>query len=283
MLTHDAVRASALATSARLGVTAADHWLACLPLSHVGGLSVVTRAMVTGTPLTVLPGFDARRVEWEAGRGATLVSLVPTALAADRPERLPHDRARRRPPARRAAAERRDDVRHDRDRQRRRVRRPCLSTASRCASTTTARSTCGGRCCCGPTGTARDPRDPDGWLPTGDVGSWAPDGRLVVHGRAGDLIITGGENVWPEPVEAVDRRAARRGRRRRRRSRRPDVGSAGGRLRRARRPRHPTGARCHPRRRCARCCRPTAPPVRWSGRRTAPHGARQGAAAPVGG
>ena len=30
------------------------------------------------------------------------------------------------------------------------------------------------------------------------------DRRLVsVHGRKGDLIITGGENVWPEPVEAV--------------------------------------------------------------------------------
>ncbi|MEZ5216716.1 MAG: AMP-binding protein [Ilumatobacteraceae bacterium] len=42
VLTHDAVAASARATSARLGVTPADKWLACLPLSHVGGLSVVT-------------------------------------------------------------------------------------------------------------------------------------------------------------------------------------------------------------------------------------------------
>ncbi len=43
VLTHDAVAASATATSERLGVTHDDHWLACLPLSHVGGLSVVTR------------------------------------------------------------------------------------------------------------------------------------------------------------------------------------------------------------------------------------------------
>ena len=51
----------------------------------------------------------------------------------------------------------------------------------------------------------RDGSDPlvDGWLPTGDLGRWLPDGRLHVDGRAGDLIITGGENVWPEPVEAV--------------------------------------------------------------------------------
>ena len=51
------------------------------------------------------------------------------------------------------------------------------------------------------------PMDADGWLATGDVGRWLPDGRLHVDGRRGDLIISGGENVWPEPVEAV---AARR-------------------------------------------------------------------------
>jgi O-succinylbenzoic acid--CoA ligase len=48
-----------------------------------------------------------------------------------------------------------------------------------------------------------DPRDADGWFRTGDVGEWSGDGRLVVHGREGDLIITGGENVWPDAVEAV--------------------------------------------------------------------------------
>ncbi|MBT5864812.1 MAG: AMP-binding protein, partial [Ilumatobacter sp.] len=37
VLTHDAVAASAAATTARIGVGMDDHWLACLPLSHVGG------------------------------------------------------------------------------------------------------------------------------------------------------------------------------------------------------------------------------------------------------
>jgi O-succinylbenzoic acid--CoA ligase len=46
----------------------------------------------------------------------------------------------------------------------------------------------------------RDPKSADGWFPTGDVGAWR-DGRLVVHGRRGDMIVSGGENVWPEPVE----------------------------------------------------------------------------------
>ena len=47
------------------------------------------------------------------------------------------------------------------------------------------------------------PLDADGWLPTGDLGRWLDDGRLQVDGRRGDLIITGGENVWPEAVEAI--------------------------------------------------------------------------------
>src|SRR5271163_2076831 len=68
VLTHDAVAASAEATSARLGVDPdRDVWLACLPLAHIGGLAVVTRSIVTGTPVVVLPGFEAAVVE-DAGR-----------------------------------------------------------------------------------------------------------------------------------------------------------------------------------------------------------------------
>ena len=199
VLTHDAVVASAAATSARLGVTTDDHWLACLPLSHVGGLSVVTRALHTGTRLTVLPAFDAEAVNASA---ATLVSLVATTLSRIDPTRFRTIvLGGSRPPADRppntvttyGMTETGSGVVYDgvpldgveidiAPDGEIRVRGPMLLRAYRDGST---------------------PVTTDGWLPTGDLGHWLDDGRLHVEGRRGDLIITGGENVWPDAVEAA--------------------------------------------------------------------------------
>ena len=198
VLTHDAIEASAAATSKRLDVTPDDHWLACLPLSHVGGLSVVTRALHTGTRLTVHPGFDAEAVE---ASGATLVSLVPTAM-----RRIDSTRFRlivlggSRPPADRPAntvttygmTETGSGVVYD--------RRPLDGVEIRTIDGEV-QLRCPMLLRCYRDGT--DPRTPDGWYPTGDLGEIGPDGLVRVDGRRDDLIITGGENVWPESVEAA--------------------------------------------------------------------------------
>ena len=52
-----------------------------------------------------------------------------------------------------------------------------------------------------PDETARALRD--GWLWTGDAGSLDEDGYLTIRDRIKDMIITGGENVYPREVEAV--------------------------------------------------------------------------------
>ncbi len=199
VLTHDAVAASAEATSERLAVTGDDHWLACLPLSHVGGLSVVTRSLHMGTTLTVLPAFDAEAVDQSS---ATLVSLVAATLPRIRTELFrtivlggSH------PPADRPSntvttygmTETGSGVVYDGiplDGVEIRIdasgeiwlRGPMLLREYR---------------------DGRTPLDNAGWLATGDIGRWLGDGRLHVEGRRGDLIITGGENVWPQQVEAV--------------------------------------------------------------------------------
>ena len=41
----------------------------------------------------------------------------------------------------------------------------------------------------------------DGWLHTGDIGSFDSEGYLTLHDRSKDLIITGGMNVYPREVE----------------------------------------------------------------------------------
>ncbi|OBG28566.1 class I adenylate-forming enzyme family protein [Mycobacterium sp. 852002-51057_SCH5723018] len=43
----------------------------------------------------------------------------------------------------------------------------------------------------------------DGWLQTGDIGRFDEDGYLVLVDRAKDMIIRGGENIYPREIEAV--------------------------------------------------------------------------------
>jgi O-succinylbenzoic acid--CoA ligase len=217
VLTHAAVAASAMATSDRLGVDPSRHrWLACLPLSHVGGLSVVTRALLTLTPLEVHPGFDAAGV-MAAATSNTLVSLVPTALrridsASFRTVVLGGSAPPGDLPANvvttygltetgsgvvydgipLAGVEVAVDAASQGEGQGAgagageiRLRGPMLLRAYR-------------------DGTV--PLTAEGWFATGDSGTIGPDGRLVVHGRLSEMIVTGGENVWPSAVEDVLRR-----------------------------------------------------------------------------
>ncbi|HUP68906.1 MAG TPA: AMP-binding protein [Acidimicrobiales bacterium] len=204
VLTHAAVQAAAEAVHRRLSVDpATDRWLACLPLSHVGGLMVVVRSVLTGTPLTFATdiGGDVGGATSPAEPAATLVSVVPTLLdrmgtagfrvvllggAADSGLRAGNV-VRTYGMTETAGGVVYDgepldciEVRADAT-GRLQVRGPTLLRSYRDGT---------------------DPKGPDGWLSTGDVGEMV-EGRLVVHGRADDLIVTGGENVWPGPVEEI--------------------------------------------------------------------------------
>ena len=45
--------------------------------------------------------------------------------------------------------------------------------------------------------------DPDGWLHSGDLATLAPSGHLRIVGRSKDMIIRGGENLYPAEIEAL--------------------------------------------------------------------------------
>lgn len=217
--THAGIEFAAFATAVACGVAADTRWLACLPLSHVGGFSVITRALTTGAQLEVHPRADADAIDDAARRGATHVSLVPTLLGRVHTEpwrtillggsSIP-------------------------------AGRPANSIATYGMTETMGGVVYDGLALGGVEVRVVDPDDPgqgptrvaehgvlgpielrtpslgrcyrdgtplgaaDGWFRTGDLGRLSVDTRLLsVQGRADDMIVTGGEKVWPDTVEAV--------------------------------------------------------------------------------
>jgi O-succinylbenzoic acid--CoA ligase len=76
-LSADALRHSARATLARLGARPGERWLLCLPPSHVAGLQVLVRSLISGTERAVAPSATADAL---AASGCAHVSVVPTQL-----------------------------------------------------------------------------------------------------------------------------------------------------------------------------------------------------------
>lgn len=235
LLGHRALAASARASAENLGWTREDRWLLALPLCHVGGLSVLTRCLLAGRPAVMLPRFDPDAVlDAIVRHRTTLLSVVPTMLHAllerDRENALAGPRAvlvggAALPMALREAAVARGVA--------------CVATyglTEACSQVATqrperpprARDTVGPPLRGLSLRVADDAGEPasagevgrilirgeammtgyrggqplgDGWFDTGDHGALGDDGELRVRGRRTDLIVTGGENVYPAEVE----------------------------------------------------------------------------------
>ena len=226
--------ASAVATSAGLDVDPGrDRWVACLPLAHIGGLSVVTRSLVTGTPL-----HRPRAVRPAGGGGRGTSGRHPGVAGRHRARPAPTRRGYRAvllggSAPRRPAGQRRHHLRHDRDGLRLRLRR---RPARRGRAPHRRRRPGGERRGPGPgpdaaprpTGTGPTPASAAGWLPTGDAGparGRRHPRRLRPHGR-------GHRHRRREGVAGAGRGGPRRPSRRGRgggvEAARPRVGRAGG-------------------------------------------------------
>ncbi len=206
---------NAVGTTWRLGHLAHDRWLCCLPLHHVGGLMIVLRAAWSGAQVQLMPHFDAALVAAALDSGTIhLVSLVPTMLERilDVRDHVPFAQSLRAVVLGGAAA--------------------ATSLVERCAElgvplalswgmTETASQVATGwpdtpavAGECGPPLAFAKICAVDGVLQvagpvvqvpltTTDRGCVDATGRVHVHGRCDDVIISGGENIVPEEVEAV--------------------------------------------------------------------------------
>jgi O-succinylbenzoic acid--CoA ligase len=239
MLTNRNHAASARAVVQHLGCRQTDRWLCALPLYHVGGLSILVRSAISGMPLILQPRFDASAVNRALFDGqATIVSLVSTMLV-----RLLADAGSRRyPETLQAAVLGGGPVSPALVEQAECAGLRVVATygMTETASQVTATALAGAAR--DEAGSAGRPLDgvslridapdsggigeilvhgpqvmagyygddeatacalDDGWLRTGDLGRIDRTGRLFVATRLGDVIVTGGEKVVPEEVEAV--------------------------------------------------------------------------------
>jgi len=75
------LHSSALASTERLGHQSSDRWLVCLPVNHVGALAAIYRCLHNQVTLELHPGYDGATVARRLDSGEiSLVSLVPSML-----------------------------------------------------------------------------------------------------------------------------------------------------------------------------------------------------------
>lgn len=232
--TRAAFAASADAVARRLSLAAADRWGLCLSVGHIGGLSLVVRAVMTGASVRLWPRFDAAPVARAVLSGeVTHLAVVPVMLrrllARLAGRRMPRSLrcvlvgGAAAPPALLEEAwraglplattwgmtetasqvatappelARRHPGTAGRPLHRVEVRRDPAGTLS-VRGPTLARVVA--------RGPGERPRplgtDADGWFATRDLGRVDADGLVWIEGRAGAIIVSGGMNVSPREVE----------------------------------------------------------------------------------
>lgn len=79
-LTMDNLRAACEASIAHLSHGASDTWLLAMPLSHVGGVSILVRSAFAGGSVRLQPEFDPAIFARALHDDVTMVSVVPTML-----------------------------------------------------------------------------------------------------------------------------------------------------------------------------------------------------------
>ncbi len=243
VLTHGNFFWSAFGSLLQLGHQIDDRWLACLPLFHIGGLSILTRCVINGTTSVIHESFEAERANQAIdSEDVTMISVVPTMLQRmlDAREDQPFPASLRcvllgGGPVSSALTERCQRLGVPASQTYGLTETTSQITTLKLAEAQLKPGSAGrplmpaklrierdnGSVCdpgeageiavSGPMITSgyfgldseTDRAIRGGWLHTGDAGYLDSDGYLFVIDRRDDLIVTGGENVYPAEVEAI--------------------------------------------------------------------------------
>jgi len=240
MLEWEAIYNSAVVVNRRLALGATDCWLNCLPLHHIGGLSIIYRTTLAGASMVLHEGFDAIHVWRDIERyRVTHISLVPVMLAKllEVAEGAPSEHLRvvliggaalDETLARRAL----DAgwplfVTYGMSETGSQVATQLLASAANidapipllegmeCLVVDDAGRVTNGigrirlrgemmmRGYASSDQRAGDGLDDDGWYTTGDIGTCSAASGIQIVGRADEVIISGGENIQPRQVERL--------------------------------------------------------------------------------
>ncbi len=199
---------SALSSSIRRLAMTSDDWsIATLPFGHVGGLGVALRSRKTRARLSILSSFDPAEIDDLAKAGANVISVVPTMVprlslepfrvvlvgGANPPSGLPKNAV-----TTYGMTETLGGVFYD----------GIPLEDVELSITPTTELLIRGPMVAGyyysEAGT-QPIADDDGWFHTGDLGQVSSEGTLEIIGRASEMIVSGGENIWPSPIEEIIR------------------------------------------------------------------------------